>query len=102
MALAAAEAAVAPARVAASARAEVRTLRRLFEAIRREAPPLSAQQLAIDGRGAMEVLGVGPGPHVGEALRHLLDRVLEDPSLNARPALEAELRRWWAGRARPG
>ena len=47
-----------------------------------------------------QILGLGPGPHVGEALRHLLDRVLEDPALNAPGALEAELRRWWGGRAR--
>ena len=49
----------------------------------------------------MAILGAGPGPHVGEALRHLLDRVLEDPSLNARPALEAELRAWWLARTPP-
>jgi tRNA nucleotidyltransferase (CCA-adding enzyme) len=99
-ALASAEARVVPARVRAAAVAEVRTLQQGLEAIRREAPPLLAQDLAIDGRGVMEVLGAGPGPHVGEALRHLLDRVLEEPALNVRPALEGELRRWWSGRAR--
>jgi tRNA nucleotidyltransferase (CCA-adding enzyme) len=50
----------------------------------------------------MEILRGGPGPHVGEALRHLLDRVLEDPAANTPDALAAELRRWWAVRAREG
>jgi tRNA nucleotidyltransferase (CCA-adding enzyme) len=44
----------------------------------------------------MAVLGAGQGAVVGAALRHLLDRVLADPGLNTREALEAELRRWWA------
>jgi tRNA nucleotidyltransferase (CCA-adding enzyme) len=100
LALAAAEARAMPARARPAAAAEVRALRRALDAIRREAPPLVAQDLAIDGRGVMEALGAGPGPHVGEALRHLLDRVLEDPALNVRPVLEDELRRWWSGRAR--
>jgi tRNA nucleotidyltransferase (CCA-adding enzyme) len=102
LALAEAEASDAPARARPAARAEVRALRRRIDEIRRDAPPLGAQDLAIDGVGAMAVLEVGPGPHVGEALRHLLDRVLADPSVNVRPALEAELRRWWAARARRG
>jgi tRNA nucleotidyltransferase (CCA-adding enzyme) len=79
---------------------EASAFRRALEKVRREAPPLVAQELALDGRGVMEILGAGPGPEVGEALRHLLDRVLADPALNTRPSLEAELRRWWSERAR--
>ena len=100
VALAGSEAASLPARDARGARAEVKKLEREILQIRRERPPLVAQDLAIDGRHAMAVLGTGPGPHVGEALRHLLDRVLADPGLNAPAALDEELRRWWAGRAR--
>jgi len=100
LALAEAEARAAPARARSGALSDVRALRRALAAVRRDAPPLVAQDLALDGRGVMTVLGAGPGPHVGEALRHLLDRVLEDPALNVRPALEDELRRWWSGRAR--
>jgi tRNA nucleotidyltransferase (CCA-adding enzyme) len=77
----------------------VKELEREISQIRRAAPPLLAQDLALDGRAAMSILGVGPGPHVGEALRHLLDRVLDEPALNAPDALEGELRRWWAARA---
>ena len=100
IALAHAEAAAMAGRARATAAAEVKELEREISQIRREAPPLVAQDLAIDGRAAMVILGIGPGPHVGEALRHLLDRVLDDPALNVPGVLEAELRRWWGGRAR--
>ncbi len=100
LALAGAEAGSQPARVARRGRLEVKELQARLSQIRRDGSPLSTPDLALDGRGAMAVLGAGPGPHVGEALRHLLDRVLDDPALNDGPALEAELRRWWADRAR--
>ncbi len=48
----------------------------------------------------MRVLGAGPGPHVGEALRHLLERVLEDPGENREEQLSSALRRWWDARGR--
>ncbi len=98
--LADAEARVGPAAAARRARAEVEKLRTAVVAVRRAAPPLSTQDLALDGREVMRVLGAGPGPHVGEALRHLLDRVLEDPGRNEAVALERELRQWWAARSR--
>ena len=59
---------------------------------------LSTRELALDGRGVMAVLGADQGAVVGEALRHLLERVLADPAQNTRAALEAELQRWWAAR----
>jgi tRNA nucleotidyltransferase (CCA-adding enzyme) len=102
LALARAEADAAPDRVVRAERAEVARLARAVEAVRSARAPLVAQDLAVDGRAAMEILGLGPGPHVGEALRHLLDRVLEDPTLNGPEALGDELRRWWAGRGRDG
>jgi tRNA nucleotidyltransferase/poly(A) polymerase len=43
---------------------------------------LQRQDLALDGRQVMEVLDMGPGPHVGRALARLTDCVLEDPSRN--------------------
>jgi tRNA nucleotidyltransferase (CCA-adding enzyme) len=99
LALARAEAGALPPARARAARREVKKLEREIVQIRREGPPLVAQDLALDGRATMEILAVGPGPHVGEALRHLLDRVLETPDLNAPDALAAELRRWWGERA---
>lgn len=50
--------------------------------------------LALDGAGVMEALGVGPGRHVGEALRYLTERVLEDPSRNTPEGLRALLVGW--------
>jgi tRNA nucleotidyltransferase (CCA-adding enzyme) len=46
----------------------------------------------------MRFLEIPPGPEIGEALRHLLDRVLEDPDLNKRETLEVELSTWWERR----
>jgi tRNA nucleotidyltransferase (CCA-adding enzyme) len=100
LALARAEARAAAGRSARAARAAVARLGRTVAAVRTARAPLVAQDLALDGRAAMELLGVGPGPHVGQALRHLLDQVLEDPALNGPDALARELRRWWAGRGR--
>ncbi len=100
LALANAEAAALPTLRSRPARAEVKILQREIAQVRRARSPLAAQDLALDGRAAMRALAIGPGPEIGEALRHLLDRVLEDPAMNAPDALEAELRRWWAERAR--
>ncbi|MBA3260438.1 MAG: hypothetical protein H0T68_13350 [Gemmatimonadales bacterium] len=46
---------------------------------------MSRGQLAIGG-GDVQALGVS-GPRIGEVLETLLDRVLEDPSLNTRERL---------------
>ena len=54
--------------------------------------PLSIGDLALGGADVMRVLGVPPGPAIGRALAELLARVLEDPSLNTREALEQMLR----------
>jgi hypothetical protein len=50
--------------------------------------------LALGGREVMELLGCGPGPMVGRALRYLTDRVVEDPSRNTPEALRALLAAW--------
>lgn len=47
-----------------------------------EGQVLSRRQLAIDGRKIMELAGLTPGPRIGEIKRHLLEKVLDDPSLN--------------------
>lgn len=68
--------------------------------IRRDRDPLTAHELALDGRAVMRILGTGPGPHVGEALRHLLERVLTAPDENVEERLSIALRRWWDARGR--
>ena len=50
------------------------------------APPLSTASLAIDGSD-LKRIGLTPGPQFGALLRALLDRVIEDPSLNERETL---------------
>lgn len=67
--------------------AQLESLRRRLEEIVRQAPPLSPQDLAVSGRDVIQHLGIQPGPRVGQTLRGLLERVLEDPSLNQRETL---------------
>src|SRR4051812_16994821 len=52
----------------------------------------------LDGNAIMELLGLQPGREVGEAWRFLKDLRLERGPLD-RDEAEAELLRWWAGRA---
>jgi tRNA nucleotidyltransferase (CCA-adding enzyme) len=56
--------------------------------VRAQGPALDTTDLAIDGRD-LKSLGLEPGPQFGEILRSLLDRVIEDPSLNERERLLA-------------
>lgn len=64
-------------------------------------PALSVGELALDGLALMEIIGEGAGTWVGEALRHLLERVLADPGLNTPAALTAVARDWWTHRRHP-
>lgn len=51
----------------------------------------------LDGNDIMEILGLGPGPEVGEAWKHMKDVRLDQGPLEREDAI-AELRRWWAER----
>lgn len=79
---------------------EIEDLAGMIAKIRRDGDPLTAHELALDGRAVMRILGTGPGPHVGEALRHLLERVLTVPDENTEERLAIALRRWWDARGR--
>ena len=96
LSLAGAEVSAMPRAQRAGAAAEVKRLKTRVRAVLRRAPPLSVRELALDGRAVAEELGTGPGPLVGEALRHLLDRVLERPEENVPERLRAALREWSA------
>jgi tRNA nucleotidyltransferase (CCA-adding enzyme) len=48
---------------------------------------LSTRDLEVGGKDVLDRLGVAPGPIIGKVLAALLDRVLEDPSLNERERL---------------
>jgi tRNA nucleotidyltransferase (CCA-adding enzyme) len=56
--------------------------------IRQRGDAVTRGALAVDGHDLL-VLGVPPGPRVGEVLDSLLERVLDDPSLNTRDRLIA-------------
>ena len=61
---------------------------RVAEELRKESA-LKVTDLAVGGADVMEVLGCKPGPIIGDVLRALLERVLDDASLNDRDTLRA-------------
>jgi len=59
---------------------------------------LAAMRPDLDGERIMELLGIGPGPVVGEAYRLLLEARLDEGPLGAEEA-ERRLLAWWAARS---
>jgi len=76
----------------ADERAQLAALARRVRAVLEVQAALKVTDLAIDGRRVMQVLGLGPGPAVGQALERLLELVLDDPRLNTPETLERLLR----------
>ncbi|MGC4934437.1 CCA tRNA nucleotidyltransferase [Gordonia sp. DT30] len=64
----------------------------------RAAEDLARVRPDLDGNAIMELLGMPPGPLVGEAWRYLKELRLDRGPLPREDAEEA-LRQWWAGRA---
>jgi len=64
-------------------------LRRRVHRVHEEGNALSTRDLAVSGKDVMAHLGAPPGPRIGEILRELLERVIEDPELNQRERLLA-------------
>ncbi|WP_255513388.1 CCA tRNA nucleotidyltransferase, partial [Homoserinibacter sp. GY 40078] len=62
-----------------------------------EEEELAAIRPDLDGEQIMAILGIRPGPAVGEAYRFLLELRLDEGPLDASDA-EARLRSWWADR----
>ncbi|MEU9096590.1 CCA tRNA nucleotidyltransferase [Streptomyces sp. NPDC048361] len=52
----------------------------------------------LDGNQIMEILGVGPGPAIGQAYKHLLELRLENGPMEHGAAVAA-LKEWWAAQA---
>ncbi len=71
--------------------AEIGELRRRIGAVADADAALRVTDLAIDGRDVMRMLGIPAGREIGVILERLLERVLDDPSLNDRAKLEALL-----------
>ena len=82
---------------------KAQALRRAYEELEWRIDELAAQEELesirpdLDGTRIMEVLGVGPGPVVGQAYKFLLERRLEDGPLGEERATR-ELLQWWAAR----
>jgi tRNA nucleotidyltransferase (CCA-adding enzyme) len=66
---------------------------RRLRTIARSDVPLSVSELAVNGRDLIRA-GHRPGAHFGDLLRHLLDRVLEEPGRNDREALLLVAEAW--------
>ena len=72
--------------LAASRAAELMSIRALADEIARDDECVDLRRLAVNGRD-LTSLGYAPGPALGAELRRLLDRVLDDPSLNEKETL---------------
>ncbi len=58
-----------------------------IEAVVAAGEALSTRDLPVGGKDVMDRLGVPPGPIIGQVLDALLERVMDDPSLNDRERL---------------
>ena len=58
-----------------------------------------SERPAIDGNRVMELLGIPPGPLVGQAVRHLLEAKRAGRAVDADSA-ERELKEWWQAQSR--
>ncbi|MEV5509280.1 CCA tRNA nucleotidyltransferase [Streptomyces orinoci] len=61
----------------------------------KEKEELDAIRPDLDGNEIMEILGLGPGPEIGRAYRHLLELRLEHGPMEREQAVAA-LKEWWA------
>jgi tRNA nucleotidyltransferase (CCA-adding enzyme) len=71
---------------------ETRELKSRIDQVIADDSALSTKDLALDGRDVMRLLAIPPSRRIGVLLERLLERVLDDPSLNTKERLEALLR----------
>ena len=74
----------------------VQTMEGRIEEILEADAALSLRDLDIDGTQLIKELHLKPGPLIGQILDHLLQLVLEDPTLNSRPLLLQKARLFMA------
>jgi tRNA nucleotidyltransferase/poly(A) polymerase len=82
--------ALARVKMLAEGQTEVEAVDKLHLRMREQLHTISAfkmEDLAVDGREIMDVLGISSGPEVGKVLRSLFDLVLEHPGLNTHDSL---------------
>jgi poly(A) polymerase/tRNA nucleotidyltransferase (CCA-adding enzyme) len=70
---------------------KLRHLKYVIEKVGRD--PISAKMLKLSGNDIMKVLGIEPGPKVGQILDILLGYVLLDPKKNKKDFLQKEVKR---------
>jgi tRNA nucleotidyltransferase (CCA-adding enzyme) len=70
-------------------RLEIDELGRRIAAELEKQAALKVTDLAVGGEDVMRVLAIRPSRMVGDVLKRLLERVIEEPALNERGALEA-------------
>jgi poly(A) polymerase len=63
-----------------------------------EQEELDAIRPDLDGNQIMEILGIKPGPEVGQAYKHMLELRLEHGPMGHDEAVTA-LKEWWAARS---
>ncbi|MCK7623376.1 CCA tRNA nucleotidyltransferase [Streptomyces sp. RS10V-4] len=63
-----------------------------------EQEELDAIRPDLDGNAIMEILGIGPGPQVGQAYKHMLEMRLEHGPMDHEAAVAA-LKEWWAAQS---
>jgi tRNA nucleotidyltransferase (CCA-adding enzyme) len=66
---------------------QVELERRVAAELERQPDLLLRNRLAIDGHDLQRELGMEPGPRIGAVLDRLMERVLDDPSVNDRATL---------------
>ncbi len=54
--------------------------------------PISVNMLKIDGNEVMEIMGISPGPAVGDVLHILLLEVINNPQLNKKEILQEKVK----------
>jgi len=78
--------------------AEHREVMARLEALALANPALTVRALALDGKALMALSGRKGGPWLGELQAHLLEQVMDDPSLNGPEGLQALAETWLKGR----
>jgi hypothetical protein len=68
---------------------EIDELRRRIDAEVEKQAALKVTDLAVGGADVMRLLAIPPSRQVGDVLKRLLERVIDEPALNTREALEA-------------
>ena len=70
---------------------KLRHLKYVIEKVSRD--PISVKMLKVNGNDVMKILGIQPGPKIGNVLDVLLGHALEDPKKNDKEFLEKEIKK---------